>query len=354
MRKFLVVPFILMGSCSVALADSITPTSYTDTLGIGESVTIAKTVTITEELTSAKADVFFLFDTTGSMGSVIDTAKATASTLLSGLSGLGDINFGVGSYDDFDLAPFGSPGDSPWTLNTDISAGTTATQTAINGLTASGGYDTPESQLTALTATTTDVTWRADATKFVIWFGDQPGHEGTEAGYPGTATTASTVAALSADEIFVNAIDYGAMDSTGQATAITDATGGDVYAGTLDTDAFIALITGSITTVYDNYSEVCLDPAGNLPGVAVVTSACITGSFDRSVARTFDFDVTFTGAEEGVHDFEILAKADGLTVAVEDDHITVRGGVSVPETSSLILMVFGLMGLVGYRKRKIV
>lgn len=353
MRKLLIVPILFAWSCSIAMADSITPTSYSATLAIGESVTISKTVTITEEVVGAKADIFFLFDTTGSMGGVINTAKSTASTLLAGLSGLGDINFGVGSYDDFPTSPYGSAGDIPWTLNSDITGSSAAVQTSIDGLTASGGFDSPESQLTALTATTTDVSWRADATKFVVWFGDAPGHEGTEAGYPGTATTTSTIAALNAEEIFVNAIDYGALDSTGQASAITAATGGAVYDGTFDAEAFIALITDSITTVYEDYSSVCLDPVGSLPGVAVVTSGCIVGDFNRSVERSFDFEVTFTGEEAGTHDFSILAKADDLTVAAERDLIVVEGSVSVPETSSIVLMLIGLMSL-GYGRKKLV
>ncbi|MDH5259108.1 MAG: hypothetical protein OEX07_13925, partial [Gammaproteobacteria bacterium] len=296
MRKLLSI-FLLAGASSLAMADSITPTSYSDSLAVGESATITKTVTINQEIGGAVADVLFLFDTTGSMSPTIDTAKTQATAIMTGLAALGDFNFGVGRYDDFPTSPYGSPGDSPWTLEQNLTATIGSAQTAIDGLVAVGGNDDPESQLTALTAATTDVSWREHSAKFIIWFGDQPGHEGTEAGYPGTATTASTIAALAAvgdTGIIVNAINSGDLDATGQATTITTASGGGLFTDTTDPADFVTLISDSITDVYQEYSEVCLNPHDNLPGVEVTSSPCYSGPFDRSVDRTFTFDVTFT------------------------------------------------------------
>ena len=51
------------------LADSVSPSTYTTNLALGKSVTINKIVIINAGTpTSAKVDVFFLADTTGSMG----------------------------------------------------------------------------------------------------------------------------------------------------------------------------------------------------------------------------------------------------------------------------------------------
>ena len=85
---------------SGAFADSISPTSYSASLGIGEKVTIRKTVTITEAPTSALIDVMFVFDTTGSMGGAIAGAKATATSLITSLGSFGSVGSGVGFYND--------------------------------------------------------------------------------------------------------------------------------------------------------------------------------------------------------------------------------------------------------------
>jgi hypothetical protein len=83
-------------SGGVALADSVAPSTYSDTLEIGGSVTIRKTVTAEAGgPDSARVDVFFLADSTGSMGGQIAQAKANANTIISSLSGLGDVHFDV-------------------------------------------------------------------------------------------------------------------------------------------------------------------------------------------------------------------------------------------------------------------
>ena len=126
-----------------AMADSITPADYSATLAVGESVTITKTVTITPEVTSALVDVFFLTDSTGSMGGLINSVKTSASAILAATSGLGDVAYGVGEYRDV--------GDAfVYRTNTAITDNTVAVQTGINAWFASGGGDLPEANLYAL------------------------------------------------------------------------------------------------------------------------------------------------------------------------------------------------------------
>ena len=153
-----------------ALADTVVPSSYATSLKLGESVTIPKTVTINKGTpNSALVDVFFLADTTGSMGGTLATVKAGAAAIISGLAGLGDVACGVGEYKDV-----GDP--FVFRLNQNITTNTTAVQAGINTGGVRGRRWT-EGQLYALYQVANTVAWRTGSTRIVIWFGDAPGHD---------------------------------------------------------------------------------------------------------------------------------------------------------------------------------
>ena len=96
-------------------------------------------------------DVFFLMDTTGSMGDETKALQtALTGTIIPGITAaLPNTQFGVGAFDDFPLngdtegAPCTSgdgTDDQPFKLRQAITNNTSAVQTAVNGLTtASGG-----------------------------------------------------------------------------------------------------------------------------------------------------------------------------------------------------------------------
>ncbi len=111
------------------------------------------------------ADVYFLFDTTGSMGGELANLRTglTTGTFVAGCSGgiLGGIRciipdawFGVGFFDDFPVNPYGSAGiDSVYRNTLDITSSLPAVTAAIGALGIHFGNDGPESHVPALWAT---------------------------------------------------------------------------------------------------------------------------------------------------------------------------------------------------------
>jgi len=169
------------------------------------------------------ADVYFLMDTTGSMGGEINNLRTgvTSGTYIPGCPGgiigaigctIPDAWFGVGRHDDYPRGGYGgaggcgffgcAPADVVYRNVRDIAASPAAAQAGVNSLTAAGGSDWPESQSQALWAMATGNAlggfvgsrtcpggrwgwpcFRDDAIPIVILFTDAPFHNGTIGGY---------------------------------------------------------------------------------------------------------------------------------------------------------------------------
>jgi hypothetical protein len=333
-RNILTIVCLSLFFCVSAMADSIAPDTFTATIGLGESVTIDKTVTVDEGEGDGIVDVFFLTDATGSMWDEIGAVQAAASAILAATSGLGDVAYGVGEYRD--------EGDAfVYRLNEDITTDTTAVDAAIGGWVAGGGGDWEEAQLFALEEVATTTSWRTGSERILVWFGDAPGHDPSGASTEASATTALVDAGIS-----VEAIDVGDLDAYGQASAIAAATGGHYYPA-IDTTTIVDTITDAIETAIAEYSTVSLDLSEVLVGVSASSSPlAYIGDYDRSVTRTFGFDLTFTGDALGTYSFPVWALVDGGRVAKEADRITV-----VPIPGAFLLGMLGL-SVAGIRLRK--
>jgi hypothetical protein len=111
------------------------------------------------------ADVYFLIDTTGSMGGPISNVQSSLTTIAAQLQmRIRDLQMGVGFHRDFPFPgcdPFdftcltasenyGNLGDDAYENVQDITADLSAVQTGLNSLVAGGGADGPESQVEAL------------------------------------------------------------------------------------------------------------------------------------------------------------------------------------------------------------
>ena len=160
-------------------ASPTTPSpELTATLCPGECVDETKTIFI--PAAPAKADVLFVFDTTGSMGSVLSSAKSNALTIMANLAGvIPDIQFGVVDVRDYPIAPYGDSGDWPYKLRQSVTSNRSAVEAAINATAAGGGNDYPEAYTRALYEAYADPSagWRSDARRFVIMFGDDVPHD---------------------------------------------------------------------------------------------------------------------------------------------------------------------------------
>lgn len=98
------------------------------------------------------SDVYFLMDTTGSMGSSITALRtALSDTLIPGIRAeIPDTFFGVGEFRDYPVSPYGSGTDQPYTHFQDMTDNDALAQAATAMYTPRGGSDGPESHGQAL------------------------------------------------------------------------------------------------------------------------------------------------------------------------------------------------------------
>ncbi len=371
-------------------AASITPDRFAATIDVGETVTIDKTVALDSAGPAvSKLDVFFLVDNTGSMGSVINSVRSNASTILSAMTGAdprftgADVAFGVGRY-------FGDPGEfapvdpgAAYDLLQPITTNQADIETAINAWVATGGGDRPEGNFFALHqvateggptdgigstdtgAGTGEVTgWRDGAARVVVWFGDAPSHPFGSGDAENTVDLDEAIAALNAENVTVAAINrFGAgagIDDNGQASDIAAATGGTLTNG-ISGASSATTIDAILNAVGDATSNIDLSfsAIGDTSGVDVAfacTDPLGCDSVGSGESRSFKVDIT--GLTPGLFEFEVVA--DGIAGAVEFDSITVADGsggqssraTNVSEPGTLALMAFGLIGLAGAIRRR--
>jgi hypothetical protein len=344
-----------------ALADSLTPSTVTGSIGLGGTFSINDKLGIITAgtPTTAQADVLFVVDTTGSMGPAIADVDAALSGTVSALSGLGSIATGAAQYRD--AANSGGPFN--YMLNQDITTNSALTQTAINGFTAGGGGDDPEQGLYALTQGATTTTWRAGSKKIEVIVGDAPAHSSPghpiAAGGVSVGSTATTLVSNGVTMIALNASgitgDSG-LDSFGQFDSTTGLLSmgvtGSLSNFTNSTD-LTADIVAEVGSSFATYTDVSLDLIGPAPSdCGVSLPAAITGAFSRATTNSFNLgSVAVKGLHAGLCSFEIGLEADGALLAFETDTITVTGGVPEPSTWASMLLGFAGIGFLGYRKK---
>ena len=284
--------FSMVIAAAAAAAPGVTPSTVTATLLPGQSNTISKSVETSP--IPPNPDIFFLADTTGSMGGAVANVRAgNANVMATVIGAQPTAQFGVGEYKDV--------GDVfVYRLNQAITANQTAVNTGMNQWFASGGGDTPECQLSALLqlATSPLTGFRTGSSRIVVWFGDAVGHDPCNG-----ATELTATAALQLAGIRVIAISTGAannLDGTGQATRIANATGGVFLSGASDDEVSDAILEGLSNLPVTVTHTVTCDPG---------VSASLTPASQTAVSgTTFTFSETY-GVNAGT-----LAGTYGCTV----------------------------------------
>ena len=261
-------------------------------------------------------DILFLIDTSASFTDDIDTLQSQANAIVDDLSGLADnIQFGVASFADFPIPPYGNPdtGDEAFVLDQPITDKIDLVYDAIDMLDQPlhEGADHPESQLEALVQAATgvgcdinddgdftdraevpptNVGWRNGAVKVVILATDAPFHNfGGKAGYPG-ADLATALEALQEMGIIVIGLD--SDDTDGHLLHVVEETGGLFFELSADSreiaDAIYEGMYG-ITQIMDLSVRVINDPEGFIASITPdVHYAVETGD-------TINFTVNFSG-----------------------------------------------------------
>jgi hypothetical protein len=336
---------------SPAAPVTIQPDTNVLTLHPGDVFSETITVTIPRNAGPAKADIYFLADTTGSMASILNAVQVGANSILAALNGLGaDLVFGVGNYRDFLTS-------DPFAFQHQLSPTNAAplVTAAINSWAVGDGGDTPEADLFALDSVAVppggSIGWRSLSKRIIVWFGDAPSHDPICAAVTGGAaiTEASVTAKLVAEGITVLAIStanpgldddpksgaFGYVAACGapgglpgQGTRIASATGGTFVTG-INAANIVNTIISLVSSAVGAIQNVKLVPSASVaPFVTSINPAAGYGPLAADQDHTLTFDVTFTGTapckpEAQVFTGTLDVVADGAVVASKKVEITV-------------------------------
>jgi hypothetical protein len=161
---------------------SIVTTASTIDLRSGARSTIGATSVVLANGGSSvqPLDLVFLQDLTGSFGDDLATVRSVAPQVVAAVQALQpDSRFGVATFADKPISPFGSSGDYVYQTKLALTANAAQVQTTYNALTLASGSDYAEAQIEALMQAALrngELGYRSDALRVVVLFTDAPFH----------------------------------------------------------------------------------------------------------------------------------------------------------------------------------
>lgn len=121
-------------------------------------------------------DIALVFDRTSSMGKIVKPVRDAAATMVKELKRRNtDSRFAVAAFADYYPLFTPEPLDTPWTLIQDFTPDASAVVAGIGGISLVNGGDGPEAYSRAVYELAR-LSWRTDATRFAILFGDSYNH----------------------------------------------------------------------------------------------------------------------------------------------------------------------------------
>lgn len=156
----------------------------------GRTISGRMNATITRQI--PMADVMFAMDLTGSMDPSLTWFSNNSVDLLNDLNSvIADPRYGVITFKDYPINPYGDTGDQPYHLALNLTDDNQEVQNIFNQFTTGGGNDSPESYTRVLYESYSDpaIAYRPGTRKFLILIGDDIPHDDDLLdGYPGGLT----------------------------------------------------------------------------------------------------------------------------------------------------------------------
>ncbi|MGD1922934.1 MAG: Ig-like domain-containing protein, partial [Paracoccaceae bacterium] len=154
-----------------------------ESLAVGETAVTEVTYGVEVSGVTGKYDIILTQDLSGSFADDLPNVRASFGGLFDDLTANGDdVGFGVASFIDKPITPFGSTffGDFPYNTDQAVSTDKATIQATLDGLETGSGVDSDESQLIALQQIAlradSEIGFRSDAHRFVVLQTDADPH----------------------------------------------------------------------------------------------------------------------------------------------------------------------------------
>ncbi|GGQ67856.1 vWA domain-containing protein [Couchioplanes azureus] len=265
---------------AAAAEPGVEPATVTRTVNAGTEFTVNKTVHT--PAIPPKPDVVLLVDTTGSMGGAIANVRDNLHSVITTVrASQPSAQFAVASYRD------DSDGAELFRVRQNLTADEAAVQAGVDSLVADGGGDLPEAWVNGLFQVSTGaIDYRAGSSRIVVLVGDAPSHD-PSVGHHLT----DAIAELTADHARVVAVNVGALDSEGQATAVVNATGGSLVP--VSADGVSAAILAGLRDLDVTVTPKAVCDSG-LTATFDKPEVTVTSGTDASFAETLTVAATAT------------------------------------------------------------
>ncbi len=322
-------------------------------------------------------DVVFAFDLTGSMGSTLSEMKVSGTDILDGvLAAFPGAQFGLASFLDYPISPYGVPSDWAWRVEQTITTDAGAIATKIEAMSLGSGGDGPEAYSRVFFEAAhpdNSLGWREGSRKVLIVFGDNYPHDDDLSaggvplpdavpwvtGLPPTfldpGRDGDSGFSMGADDIDFQETLVGLKDSDTTVIFVV-ANASDSSAATvqnwdhwakLTAPGGIAVAPGAADTLEDVILDLIDSSTGRIGSLTIRTEPAALESWVTSVppsytdvvipdtGATFTFEVTVApppGAAAGDYVIDVIMSGDGAEYARQTVTINIRECVTAPPT----------------------